>query len=80
MASENTLFDKFQVRDTNTHRPLSLVPMGQSRSRAFFTIINDLDQNITIQIIGDGQNNPAGARTTGAQTTILANARDSNTD
>ena len=76
-ATEKTLFDQFVVRDTNTHRPLRLVPMKIARSRAFFPVINDLDQDITVEIILDSQNNPAGARTTGAQAVISANTRDS---
>jgi len=74
---DKTLFNRFLVRDTNTHRPLRLVPMRQVQSRAFFPVINDLDQDITVEIILDSQNNPAGARITGAQALIPANTRDS---
>ena len=74
---EKKIFDRHAIRDANDHHPLDLVPIHEARGRAFFDVDNDHDQQLTVEIVGSGVNDPAGAPLTGSTGTIAANTRRS---
>lgn len=72
---DTTLFDRVQIRDTETHYPVTLLPLRGSRTFSF-DVHNDHDQAVILHLIGGsgGATGPSGD--TGFATTIAANTKE----
>jgi len=66
-----TLFDRYPIRDTNTHFPIRLAPLSGMRWWAF-EVFNDLNQSVNVYPIGGFGDNPRSGRI-GTYQTIAAN-------
>lgn len=73
---EFTVFHEERIRDTDSHRPVTLVRTRTAQGRSLFRVRNDLDQQVTLTIVGDTVNNPGGAPDIGGATTIAANTEE----
>ena len=73
---EFDLFDEESIRDTASHRPLTLVPTQRGQARSLFRVRNGLDQSVTFTLVGDTVNDPAGAPDIGGATPIAAGSSE----
>lgn len=70
-----TLFDRVAIRNTLSHRPVILLPIGLARMFAGWVleIDNQLNQALTADLIGSILDDPANAGDVGLSSTIGAN-------
>jgi hypothetical protein len=68
-----TLFDNREIRDTNLHVPEKLMDLANAQNWGF-TIYNNTDSQLTVQLVGGDMQNPESAGNIGLSINIVSHS------